>query len=269
MSKNFIAIQSLFWAIALLLSCHSGGREEESRVETETADSSAYTSLQGVWINKDTDSPLFMIRRDSVFYPDSTSMAQRIRVQDDTLYLGSESYLIEQLGDYNLAFETLTGETIHARKSTAREDSLVFMLTHKTPVIYTEVTKRDTVTTYEGKRHHCYITINPSSNKVYRTGYTDEGVAIQNFYYDNVIHLSVYEGKNRIYGSNFTKDIFSTLIPEQFLEQATLSDIRFNHTDKNGFHFDATVCIPEGAACYMIDVVISSDGEVSYQLMDF
>ncbi|MBQ2185690.1 MAG: DUF4738 domain-containing protein, partial [Bacteroidaceae bacterium] len=33
--------------------------------------------------------------------------------------------------------------------------------------------------------------------------------------------------------------------------------------------FDANVCIPDGAACYMVDITISFDGDVDYHLMDF
>jgi len=269
MSKKFISISLILLSVSLLPSCNSKKEVKEVSEVTEKANSSFSANVQGIWINDDTDSPFFMVRGDSVYYPDSTSISQSIKIQGDTLLLGNDSYKLESLSEYRLSFQSLTGETVSLTKSTSREDSLYFMVSHKHPVIYTEVTNRDTVTTFNGTRYHSYITINPSSNKVYKTSFNDEGVAVQNCYFDNVIHLSVYEGKQRLFGSNFTKDLFSSLIPEQFLNQATLSDIKFGHTDKNGFHFDATVCIPEGAACYMVDVTIGFDGDATYKLMDY
>ena len=60
---------------------------------------------------------------------------------------------------------------------------------------YTEVTKRDSVVTYNGTRYRAYVYINPSKMRVIKTTYSEDGISMDNVYYDNVMHICVYEGK--------------------------------------------------------------------------
>ena len=46
-------------------------------------------------------------------------------------------------------------------------------------------------------------------------------------YYDNIVHLSIYQGARRIYSSNFAKGDFTDLVPKEYLSQSILSDITF------------------------------------------
>ncbi|MBR3625175.1 MAG: DUF4738 domain-containing protein [Bacteroidaceae bacterium] len=266
MNKNIV----LFAVAFIMASCGHRYQNEVNDIEILQQDTDALRKLQGIWIDGDTEEPIFRISNDSIYYPDSTILPQQIRVVSDTLYVGQNAYAIESLSENVFSFHSMNGELIRVcHTEQVSEDSLAFVHPMSAPIIYTEVTKRDTVINYSGRRYHCYIAINPSTKKIYRTSYTSEGVAVQNFYFDNLIHVSVYSGKNRIFGRNITKSTFENLIPEQFLSQATLSDMKFSNVDKEGFHFDANVCIPDGAACYMVDITISFDGDVDYHLMDF
>ena len=225
--------------------------------------------IQGVWVDADSHSPFMWIKGDSVFYADNTSMAACVRLSKDSLWLGNEGYMVEERRHTHLSLQTLSGNTVSLQKSEHLEDSLLFMLAPVQPVYYTETTSRDTVTFCCDRRLHSYVTVNPTTRKVFRTTYNAEGMAVENYYYDNVTHVSLYEGKKCLFRRNFEKSDFSAYVPEEFLSQAILSDIVFSPTDVKGAHFGVLVCIPDGAACYMIDLQISPKGELSMSLLDF
>lgn len=58
---------------------------------------------------------------------------------------------------------------------------------------------------HKGNRYHGYVYINPSKMKVIRTSYSEDGIGVDNVYYDNVIHICVYKGKEMLYGEDITK----------------------------------------------------------------
>ncbi|MDO5489133.1 MAG: DUF4738 domain-containing protein [Bacteroidaceae bacterium] len=225
--------------------------------------------LQGVWVDADSQSPFMWVRGDSVYYADNISVAAQVRLSQDSLWLGQEGYQVESRGMSRLSLLTLTGNTVSLQKTQHPEDSLLFMLVPAEPVVYTERTDRDTVTFCGEHRLHSYVTVNPTTHKVFRTSYNAEGMAVENYSFDNVIHLSVYEGKKCLFRSNFEKTDFAKFVPEEFLSQAILSDITFGPTDAKGAHFHALVCIPEGTACYMIELTVSLGGEVTMALRDY
>ena len=132
----------------------------------------------------------------------------------------------------------------------------------------TEVVKVDSVVYYGGQRYHWYVAINPTRYRVIRSTYTPEGVAVDNVYYDNIIHVSVFKGNQRLYGQNFNKQAYAADVPADFLQQSILGNIRFSHVDSQGFHFDATICIPDGESCYMVETLISFNGQVSMKLLE-
>ena len=47
--------------------------------------------------------------------------------------------------------------------------------------------------TYDNVRYRGYVYINPSKIKVMRPGVSEEGLGVDNVYYDNIIHICVYE----------------------------------------------------------------------------
>lgn len=264
-----IKVLTLFLFSIALGACGDHKEIQNATVEPALSDTAAMHRLQGMWVDSETDSPLFRVHGDSVYFPDDTSLPVQFTIIGDTLKIANISYQIESQKDYSFSFYNMAGELIHARKSDETEDSLLYMHMDNEPIIYNEVTKRDTVFIFDGQRYHAYITINPTSKKIFKTSFTPEGVAVKNFYFDNVIHVSLYSGKTMLYGCNFDKDTFVEIIPDKFLAESTLSDIVYSHCDKDGCHFNAKICIPDGAACYMVDITISYTGDVKYQLLDF
>ena len=87
------------------------------------------------------------------------------------------------------------------------EDSLVFT-SREVEVMSTtpEVIKKDSIVIYKNTRYRGYVYINPSKMKVFKTSYSENGISVDNVYYDNVIHICVYEGKKMLYGCNSKKE---------------------------------------------------------------
>ncbi len=243
--------------------------EEAAAPEQKTVRYLPLDELRGVWVDADSQSPFIWVRGDSAYFTDNTSLTVPVRLSEDSLWLGHEGYLVEERKHTRLSLQTYSGHTVELQKTEHPEDTLLFLLTPAQPVIYTEKTTRDTVTFCGQTRLHSYVTVNPTTRKVFRTTYNAEGMAVENFYYDNVIHLSVYEGKKCLFRRNFEKADFAEFVPAEFLEQAILSDIIFAPTHKSGPHFHAQVCIPDGAACYMIEITVDPQGEFSMALRDY
>lgn len=268
---NYFILSSLF------VSCKSNGTSDSSSVQEveETiveVDSAAMSRFEGIWVNAETQNVVLRVIGDSIFYPDTVNLPVRFSIVNDSLVLYGEEdtkYLIKKQGDYVFHFVSSMGEEVNLHKSENPEDSLAFSLVRIKPIIYNNVTKRDTVVNYSGTRYHCYVFVNPSRNRVYKNSLNDEGIDVSTYYYDNVIHLSVYKGNQALLSRDFTKNDFKDLIPAHFLQQSTLSDVNFQHVDGDGFHFDAIICMPDDALCYMVQVLIRMDGKYELTLLDY
>jgi hypothetical protein len=59
------------------------------------------------------------------------------------------------------------------------------------------------------------------------------------------------------------------MIPSRFLSGAILSNMEVTGIGPKGTHFKATVCIPDGAACYCIGIIVSHKGTVSKELEEY
>ena len=60
-----------------------------------------------------------------------------------------------------------------------------------------------------------------------RPGVSEEGLGVDNVYYDNIIHICVYEGRKSLYAKDITKQMFKGVVPDDFLQWAILSDMDF------------------------------------------
>jgi len=134
---------------------------------------------------------------------------------------------------------------------------------------YTHQVKIDSVATYNGNRYHWYIAINPTKYKVTKRTFNEDGLEVENVYYDNIMHISVFQGARQIYSSDFHKQQYQGLVPAEFLNDAILANMAFSHIDASGLHFNATLCIPDGATCYMVESTISYTGVLSMQLVEY
>ncbi len=252
-------------SLCLLVACDNKKNKAEQSELKEAGQAKAL--LQGIWIDDDSDSPLWRVEGDTIYYTDPEIAPVYFRILKDTLYLhGNEltGYHIDRQSEYAFWFHTQENNVIKLHKSENQNDTLYFR-TKTVEVIptYTEVTKRDSVVMYNGTRYRAYVYINPSKMKVVRTSYSDEGLNIDNVYYDNVMHICVYEGKNSLYNSDITKQMFAEVVPEEFLGQAILTDMNFMKVDKNGFHYQAMVRIPESSVYNVINLIIGFDWKLT------
>jgi len=104
---------------------------------------------------------------------------------------------------------------------------------------------------------------------VVKRSYNEDGVEVENVYYDNIMHISVYHGAKCIYSSDFRKQQYAGKVPAEFLKQAVLGNMEYSHADAEGLHFNATLCIPDGASCYLVESLISYKGRMTMKLVEY
>ncbi len=252
----------------LVASCRQDNRPLRDEAKD---DSEAKAMLQGIWVDSESEDVVFKVSGDSVYYPDATSLPSFFKIKADTLIIGNppSHYPIMKQMPNVFWFRNQTGDVVKLRKSDDPNVALAFFHKRPVPLAVTEVVKRDTVVMYRGERYHCYVAINPTKYKVIRKTYNDDGVEVDNIYYDNIIHVSVFRGAQRLYSRDFRKTMFAHLVPRRFLAQAVLNNVEYDHVDAAGFHFSATLCIPDAASCYMLDAVVSFAGDMRMEVIDY
>lgn len=262
----------LIGAGLLLGGCAGGGNGASGKVGLPPEDEEAKRALQGIWINKETETVAFYVKADSIFYPDTANTPVRFAIREDTLYMtGAETtaYPIDKIGRNFFKFHSAMGDIVELVRSGNPADSFYFTRRQAVTLTYNEVLKKDTVVYYGGERYHCYVYVNPSRLKVHKTNYTDEGIAVENVYYDNVIHICVYKGRTCLFSRDYSKKSFTGMVPESFLGQAILSNMEFDRADRDGCHFNATVCIPDDAGCYMVGICVDYAGKPEMELLEY
>lgn len=249
--------------IVLLTSCGGSGNGHTSAKE----DIAAKELLQGIWLDEETNMLLMRISGDTIYYADPQNAPVYFKVIRDTIYVRGNTpiaYKIDRQTEYSFWFHSLSNDVVKMYKSENPEDTLAFSMQEVQVIPSTsEVLKKDSVVIYRGTRYRGYVYINPSKMKVIKTAYTDEGISVDNVYYDNVIHICVYEGKNLLYGKDITKKMFADIYPEEQLNQSILADMNFVGVDGNGYHYEATLCIPESSVYHVANLTIDSDKKLT------
>lgn len=255
--------------VVALLALYACGSKEAKPVQQRTESLQAKSLLQGVWIDEETEDVMFRAEGDSIFYPDSMSQPAHFMIVGDTLQLGTNTYRIEKQSEHVFWFVNQSGDIVKLVKNVNPEIDSSFVHDETPNVMtYTEVVKRDSVVMYNGQRYHWYIAINPTRYKVPVKSYNADGIEVVNIYYDNIMHISVFQGAEKLFSSDIRKQMYEGKIPADFLGQAVLSNMEFGKVDAQGFHFDATVCRPDGASCYRVENIVSLDGRLNTKLIE-
>ena len=257
----------VLWGSLLLLAGCKGKVSEKAPFRENVA---AKKMLQGIWLNDDEDDVAFRVKGDTVYYPDSTSVPTYFYILDDTLVMrgGNEmKYPIVKQGDQLLIFKNPNGDVVKLVKTGDRSYLRQFL--HERPLVLNQNVRvrRDTVVGYGEERYHLYMQVSPTTFKVYKNTYNDDGVEVDNVYYDNIVNINVYHGAAKVFSRDFRKKDFQSEVPSSFLHQAILSDVVFSRVDKDGIHFMAILAMPDSSLNYQVDVTISFAGKMKIHIV--
>ena len=253
-------IIELCCAIALV-AC---GNSQESKAGEEAL--RAKSLLQGIWIEDETELPLKRIEGDTIYYTDPQNIPVSFKIIRDTMYVygnNTAAYKIDRQTEYSFWFHSQAEEIVKLHKSENPEDILAFENKEVEVIPITEVMKKDSVVMYKGIRYRGYVYINPSKMKVIRTSYSEDGISVDNVYYDNVIHICVYEGRQMLYGKDITKKMFAGIFPTETLNQMLLADMNFMGVNNKGYQYQATLCVPESSVYSLANITIGFDNQMS------
>ncbi|MCO6025354.1 DUF4738 domain-containing protein [Prevotella cerevisiae] len=250
-------------ACALVL---TGCRHRNANEALPQEDLQAKKMLQGIWVDEDDEEDVaFRAKGDTIYYPDSTSQPAYFKIIKDTFYLeGSETvkYPIVRQSPHVFQFKNQNGDLVKLIKSEDPSDIDNFRQKRVVALNQNKLVKRDTVLMYQTKRYHSYVQVNPTTYKVIKPTYNDDGVEVDNVYYDNIVNVSLYQGASKVFSRDFHKQDFKHQVPAPFLKQGILSDIVFRSIDSDGVTYTAVIASPDSESSYEVDIVISFSGQM-------
>lgn len=249
--------------VCSMVSCRNSKDQKEQAPEENKA---AKQMLQGIWVDEDQQDVTFKAKGDTIYYPDSTSLPVYFQIVDDTLVLHGANvvkYPILKQTRHLFVFKNQNGDEVRCVLSDDPDDASFFSENRPQALNQGELIKRDTVVTYGDERYHCYVQINPTTYKVISPTYNDDGVEVDNVYFDNIINLNVYHGAKKLFGGDFRKQQFDGKAPERFLKQGILSDMTLRNCDENGIHYIASLIIPgTSMTSYQIEITVGYNGQM-------
>lgn len=222
--------------------------------------------LQGIWVDEDEQDVAFKAKGDTIFYPDSTSQPVYFQIIADSLVLHGANevkYAIIKQTRHLFVFKNQNGDEVKLVLSDDPDDASFFSSQRPQALNQGIVIKRDTVIMHGNEKYHCYVQVNPTTYKVVSQSYNDEGVEVDNVYYDNIVNLNVYHGAQKLFGGDFRKQQFKGKAPDQYLSQGILSDITLQNADEKGIHFIASLIIPGASmSSYQVQITVDYNGHL-------
>ena len=159
-------------------------------------------------------------------------------------------------------FKSPSGDVIKLTKTSDKTYLKSFQQEKPIALNQNQLIKRDTVVSHGENRYHLYVQVNPTTYKVFKSSMNDDGVQVDNVYFDNIINLNVFHGANKLFSHDFKKKDFENKVPESFLEQAVLSDLLFERIDEKGIHYLAVLAMPDSSLSYQVKIVVSYQGKL-------
>lgn len=244
--------------------CGQKSEKEQPEIKEDTA---AKKLLQGIWLDgDDEDDVAFRVKGDTIYYPDSTSRPVYFYIVGDTLVMkgaNTSKYPIVHQAAHIFQFKVQNGDIVKLVKTD--DQSYLQQFSHEQPVTLNQNTlvKRDTVVNAGNEKLHLYVQVNPTTFKVYKSSYNDDGVEVDNVYHDNIVNVNIYQGSRKIFGRDFRKEDFKGQVPHEFLKQSILSDIVFRKVDADGVHYKVVLAMPDSSMSYQVEIVISLKGKMT------
>lgn len=251
----------------LFVACFVGCKPKAEQELQESRENAVFKEmLQGIWLDE-SENLAFRAKGDTIFYPDSTSLSVAFKVYDDSIAIGGIKYGIVKLSQNIFFMKNQNGDVVKYTKTDDSEYMRDFEQRKVDISVYSGVVKSDTVIVWQGERYHSYIAINPTKYKVIGNVLNDDGVEVSNVYYDNIIHISVFNGARQIFSRDFRKEQYAKFVPKDILGKAILNKMDFSHADADGLHFYASICMPGAVSCYMLDTRITYGGKLTMELL--
>lgn len=244
--------------------CGQKSEKEQPEIKEDTA---AKKLLQGIWLDgDDEDDVAFRVKGDTIYYPDSTSQPVYFYIVGDTLVMkgaNTSKYPIVHQAAHIFQFKVQNGDIVKLVKTD--DQSYLQQFSHEQPVTLNQNTlvKRDTVVNAGNEKLHLYVQVNPTTFKVYKSSYNDDGVEVDNVYHDNIVNVNIYQGSRKIFGRDFRKEDFKGQVPHEFLKQSILSDIVFRKVDAEGVHYKVVLAMPDSSMSYQVEIIISLKGKMT------
>ncbi len=250
----------------MLMLCLSacGGFSGASSMSDAREDMAAKQMLQGIWLDEATEEAFMDVVGDSIFFAGRNRLPMSFWVIQDSIYfVGHDTlaYKIERQSDYDFWFRTFAGDVVKLQKQTSGGYDISDFQSGDTSYEPQRMEK-DSIVFHDGLRYRGYVFINPTSIKVLRTTYDENGIGIDNVFYDNIIHICVYEGANRLYGQDIEKSMFAGQFSSDALSDLILSDMDFTGVDAKGYRYRAVLSAPESPVSYIMNLNISFNGEL-------
>lgn len=259
----------LLWILVCCLALASC-KDKGAKTAEPQEDLKAKQMLQGIWVNEDNQSVAFRVKGDTIYYPDSISEPVYFQIVRDTFVLHGDNvvkYPILRQTAHLFVFRNQNGDEVELTLSEDADDASFFPNKAPRALNQNKLIKRDTVVAFRGERYHCYVQVNPTTYKVVKRTYNDEGVEVDNFYYDNIVNLHVYHGATKLFSSDFHKSDFKQKVPQDFLQQAVLSDLEFVGIDERGIRYAASLVIPDTMSSFQVEIIVSFAGKMTMQVV--
>lgn len=252
--------------VLLASACNSGNKGGTAE---RTEDLQAKKLLQGIWIDPDDDDVVFKVKGDTIYYPDSLSQPLEFAIYGDTLEMKSSTgskYAIKRQTAHIFEFRNPNGDMVKLIKGNDPSYELQFEGKKPLTVNQNKVIKKDSVVSCGSERFHSYVQINPTTYKVLKTSYNDDGLEEENVYFDNTIHIGIYKLGTKIFSKDIYKTDFAKYVPKDFLRQSVLSDITLYKADDKAIHYQAQLAIPDSYLSYIVNIDITTDGKISMSI---
>ena len=248
-------------SLVILSSCQKSG----NRLQRMSEDKVAKELLQGMWVDDSSDKPVLSVIGDTLRYADQNAAPVLFKIIRDSIYLLGDdtiSYKIARQGENTFWINTAIDELMKLHRSDYEEDRLAFRPQQDQVQVNViqQYVEKDSVIVYDDVRYRGYVFINPSRYKVVRTLYDENGIGVESVYYDNIIHICVYNGAYELYGRDINKQMFSDYVDAESLSSSILSDMDFVAVDEAGYHYRAMLTVPESAVSQVLELVISPQG---------
>ena len=254
----------LFIILVSLLSC----AEKTSENTDPEEDTVAKQMLQGVWMNED-EVVAMRVAGDTISYSDSTMAPAYFAVISDSLVIRGATetrYEIVKQTEHLFEFRNHVGDIVKLMKSDNPGDAEAFTKQAAPRINQNQLIKRDTVAVVADRKYHVYVQVNPSTYKVIRSTYNQEGMMVDNIYYDNIINVCVYDGGTRLFSRDMRKQDFERHVPENFIRQSILSNITVDAITSEGITLDAALCMPDTPTAYIVKMTVSPKGKLTMKV---